>query len=170
MSKLYKTCFFFLISGERAKTCFENLKKRYQKKRSALRKVENKSGSSSVVVKKAQKDLEPYAFFFWIDEFNKPRSSKTNIVTPRTSVYRNEKDDISSEDVEMREEEVQEEEEDQDLGQDSLENESRASTDIEFPTKKAKKQHFQGSKKAIAATELEIMKSIHKRMEKGTKN
>ena len=65
----------------------------------------------------------------------------------------------------MREEEVQEEE-DQDLGQDSLENESRASTDIEFHTKKAKKQHFQGSEKAIAETELEIMKSIHKRMEK----
>eukprot|EP00112_Aurelia_sp_Birch-Aquarium-sp1_P009320 Seg2053.12 transcript_id=Seg2053.12/GoldUCD/mRNA.D3Y31 product="hypothetical protein" protein_id=Seg2053.12/GoldUCD/D3Y31 len=61
-----------------AKLCFENFKKRYLKKRNALKKA-NRSGTSSVAVEKAKNDLEPYKFFSWIDDFLKPRNTKSNV-------------------------------------------------------------------------------------------
>ena len=64
--------------GEQAKHLYENFKKRYQKKRNVLKKVD-RSGTSSSVVDKAKKDLEPYLFFSWIDNYTRPRASRTNI-------------------------------------------------------------------------------------------
>lgn len=64
--------------GESAKSSFENFKKRYLKKRNALKKT-NKSGTSSAVVDKAKKDIEPYKFFSWIDAYLRARSTKTNL-------------------------------------------------------------------------------------------
>ena len=62
----------------KAKHCFDNFKKRYLKKKNALKKV-NRSGTSSSVVEKAKKDLDPYLFFSWYDDFTRPRASKANV-------------------------------------------------------------------------------------------
>ena len=61
-----------------AKNCFENIKKRYLKRRNELKKWD-KSGTSSAVVDKARRDLDVYSFLFWIDYFLKPRKTKCNI-------------------------------------------------------------------------------------------
>ena len=68
----------YVETGDMAKLCFESFKKRYLKKRNALKKV-NRSGTSSVAVDKAKKDLEHYQFFSWIDDFLKPRNTKSNV-------------------------------------------------------------------------------------------
>ena len=36
-------------------------------------------GPSSSVVEKARKDLNAYSFLFWIDEYLKPRQTKSNV-------------------------------------------------------------------------------------------
>lgn len=68
--------FYFL--GLHAKNAFDNFKKRYMKKKNAVKKAD-RSGTSSISFNKAKKDLEPYLFFSWYDEFSRPRASKTNI-------------------------------------------------------------------------------------------
>ena len=42
-------------------------------------KIVDKSGTPSSVVEKARKDLNAYSFLFWIDEYLKPRRTKSNI-------------------------------------------------------------------------------------------
>ena len=51
----------FTSDGESARQYFDVLKKRYLRKRVNIKKA-NISGTSSAVVLKAKKDLEPYAF------------------------------------------------------------------------------------------------------------
>ena len=50
--------------------------KRWSKKKSTLKKVHD-FGTASV--KKVKKNLEPYLFFSWCNDFIKPRASKANI-------------------------------------------------------------------------------------------
>ena len=61
-----------------AKQTFASLKRRYLIKRNLFKKS-NKSGGSSAAVEKAKKDLDPYLFLSWIDQYLKPRSTKSNI-------------------------------------------------------------------------------------------
>ena len=42
-------------------------------------KKSNKSGPSSAAVEKAKKDLDPYLFFSWTDQYLKPRGTKSNM-------------------------------------------------------------------------------------------
>ena len=42
-------------------------------------KIVGKSRTSSSVVEKARKDLNAYSFLFWIDEYLKPRQTKSNV-------------------------------------------------------------------------------------------
>ena len=55
---------------------FENLKKRYSKKKNAWKKA-NKSGTSAVAVETLEQDFEKYNFFKWYEEFIGPRASKS---------------------------------------------------------------------------------------------
>jgi len=48
------------------------------KKKNAVKKAD-RSGTSTAAVNKAKKDLEPYLFFSWYDDFTRPRISKTNV-------------------------------------------------------------------------------------------
>ena len=42
-------------------------------------KKSNQSGPSSAAVGKAKKDLHPYLFFSWTDQYLKPRRTKSNM-------------------------------------------------------------------------------------------
>ena len=44
-----------------------------------MSKKSKKSGASSAAVEKAKKDLDPYIFLSWIDQYLNPRSTKSNI-------------------------------------------------------------------------------------------
>ena len=70
--------FIINLSGEVVKNCFGKIKRRYLAKRVELKKVD-KSGTSSLVVGKARKDLNAYSFLFWTDEYLKPRRTKSNV-------------------------------------------------------------------------------------------
>ena len=61
-----------------ARTYFEKLRKRYNKKKNDLRKVK-KSGSSTQESQKAEKALEPYKFLSWLDNFIYIRESRSNV-------------------------------------------------------------------------------------------
>ena len=89
------------------KTIFENVKKRYLKRRNALKKAD-KSGTSSAVVDKAKRELGVYAFLFWLENFIKPRKTKDNI---EEEVIENEEDgeDQELDECEEQDEEVEEE-------------------------------------------------------------
>ena len=67
-----------MLLGTKAKHYFENFKKQRSKKRNALNKVKV-SGTSTAIVEKVKKDLEPYLFFTWYCDFTRPRASKANI-------------------------------------------------------------------------------------------
>ena len=61
-----------------AKKLFNNLKKRYGKKRNEMRKVE-RSGTSTSAVAVAKEKLEQYKFLVWLQPFIQARSTKTNL-------------------------------------------------------------------------------------------
>ena len=69
---------FFL--AERAKSSFENLKKRYFKKRCASKKSQ-KSGTSRSEVEKAEAELRQFSFLTWLDPFIRLRETRSNIDT-----------------------------------------------------------------------------------------
>ena len=66
------------LSGEVAKNCFGKIKRPYLAKRLELKKVD-KSVTSFSVVQKATNYLNTYSYLFWIDEYLKPRRTKTNV-------------------------------------------------------------------------------------------
>ena len=71
-------CFYFYISGESRKA-FENLKKRYSKKRSQLKQAK-RSGAGKVDVDSYQKELDKYAFLQWLEPFIRLRNdTRTNL-------------------------------------------------------------------------------------------
>ena len=82
--------------GDRAKTLFENLKKRYSKKRSALKKA-NQSGTSAAVVEKAKIAYDLYNFLMWLEEHIVGRSTMTNVkgsqYTPPSQKYSDRSED-----------------------------------------------------------------------------
>ena len=66
-----------MFSAARAKTSFENLKKNYTKKRSNFRNSK-KSGTSRDAVEKAEREFNQLSFMVWLDEFIRPRNSKSS--------------------------------------------------------------------------------------------
>ena len=69
----------FVNDEKTAESLFKNLKKRYQKKKAAVKRAD-KSGTGSAEFEKAKKDFEPYAFLSWIDTYCATRSAKSNII------------------------------------------------------------------------------------------
>ena len=86
-----------------AKTCFENLKKRYNKKQNAVKRA-TRSGAGRDDVSRYENEVKKYAFLAWLDKHVLPRESKTNV--PEYLENNNKKDfgfdddnsDISSDD------------------------------------------------------------------------
>ena len=68
----------FLNDVNEARVYWENLRKRYNKKRNELKKAD-KSGTSFFEKEKARKAFQPYAFLQWIDRFIGTRSSRNNL-------------------------------------------------------------------------------------------
>lgn len=66
-----------MFSATRAKTCFENLKKNYTKKRSNVRNAK-KSGTSREAVEKAENEFNQFSFLVWLDDFIRPRNSRSS--------------------------------------------------------------------------------------------
>ena len=61
-----------------AKTLFENLKKRYNKKKNIVKKAD-RSGTSASEKAKAKKIFEPYKYLQWLEQFIVPRPSRSNL-------------------------------------------------------------------------------------------
>ena len=61
-----------------AKTCFENLKKRYNKKQNAVKRA-TRSGAGRDGVSRYENEVKKYAFLAWLDKHVLPRESKTNV-------------------------------------------------------------------------------------------
>lgn len=67
---------FFYLSGT-AQKLFENIKKRYSKRRQAVLKA-SRSGSGRNDVETVENQLKDYEFMAWINPFIKTRKSKSN--------------------------------------------------------------------------------------------
>ena len=94
--EIYQRTFIFL--GDSAKTLFESLKKKYNKRKNALKKARNKSGSESQAAMKAERALNVYMFLSWIDNFTYVRKSRTNVRTVNNAeTVREEGEDFDSE-------------------------------------------------------------------------
>ena len=74
----------FVESSTKCKLHFDNMKKRYVKKRNDVRKAD-KTGTSLAEKEKAENAFIPYKFLQWMDPFIATRSSKTNIPSLRQS-------------------------------------------------------------------------------------
>eukprot|EP00794_Sanderia_malayensis_P006727 gene6727-7485_t len=68
-------------NGERTKQLFENLKKRFSKRRLDLKKSE-RSGTSASAVQKAKENMKEYSFLAWLIPYIKLRATKTNLPPP----------------------------------------------------------------------------------------
>ena len=68
--------YFFTVA--RAKSAFENLKKRYFKKRCEFKKSQ-KSGTSWEEVEKAEAELRQFSFLTWLCRFIRLRETKSNV-------------------------------------------------------------------------------------------
>ena len=94
--EIYQGTFIFL--GDSVKTLFESLKKKYNKRKNALKKARNKSGSESQAAMKAERALNVYMFLSWIDNFTYVRKSWTNVRTVNhADTVREEGEDFDSE-------------------------------------------------------------------------
>ncbi|XP_057302855.1 uncharacterized protein LOC130637019 [Hydractinia symbiolongicarpus] len=84
----------FLENGNAAKTSFEKLRKRYNKKKNDFKKSK-KSGTSTKESEKAEKALELYKYLSWLDNFIYVREGRSNIYTDYSS------DEEGDEDTEL---------------------------------------------------------------------
>ena len=64
--------------GKRAQSCFNNLKKKFMRKKKEFRDV-NRSGASTNALEKAEKASQQYRFMEWMSSFIQPRDRRTNI-------------------------------------------------------------------------------------------
>ena len=74
------TLLFFLVLGDEAEKLFQKLRDRYTRAKKALQE-QNKSGTSAKAVKKAREKLNSLHYMQWLDEYAKPRKSKSNLVS-----------------------------------------------------------------------------------------
>ena len=68
----------YFTSENMAKTCFKNLKKRYNKKQNAVKRA-TRSGAGRDNVSRYENEVKKYAILAWLDKHVLPRESKTNI-------------------------------------------------------------------------------------------
>ena len=64
--------------GKRAQSCFNNLKKKFMRKKKEFRDA-NRSDTSTNALEKAEKALQQYRFMEWMSSFIQPRDGRTNI-------------------------------------------------------------------------------------------
>ena len=65
-------------SGKEAKIMFTSLRTKYNRRKKNFKDV-NRSGTSSNKLQKAEKDLNEYAFLFWLDNFIYERKGRSNL-------------------------------------------------------------------------------------------
>ena len=68
---------YYLFVGEEKKR-FENLKKRYSKKKNNLKR-KSATGAGLADVEAAKRDLKEYGFLAWLEEHLQLRETKTNL-------------------------------------------------------------------------------------------
>lgn len=122
---LFIVCIYFHLFLGVAHQLFDNLKKRYSKRRQAVLK-ESKSGSGRGDVDSVTSQLKNYGFMAWINPFCKTRNSKSNFVLENADDnvenYKEQKD--NEEEDETKEAEGEEDKEKEDGYEDSLFEES----------------------------------------------
>ena len=64
--------------GKRAQSCFNNLKKKFMRKKKEFRDA-NRSDTSTNALEKAEKALQQCRFMEWMSSFIQPRDGRTNI-------------------------------------------------------------------------------------------
>ena len=94
--------------SDTAQKLFENLKKRYSKRRQAVLKA-SKSGSGRSDVATVNDQLKDYEFLAWINPFIKTRRSKSNFAPLEEASSSNIGEGINDDDNEYVEEEEEEE-------------------------------------------------------------
>ena len=157
---------FFLLLGE-PERLFENLKKRFSKRKNALKRLKRSGAGRNDGVQKAEEELRKYAFLEWINPYVAARDSISNLdVTPGGS------DVVDG----NGHEEFEQEENDESNGEEDFEgddNEVEAKTSkrkIESEIKNVKSNPAKDMKwkKRVTANELmlTINKRLHERSEK----
>ena len=88
-----------IVLIETASKQFDVLKKRYSRKRQALKKA-SRSGSGAKETEAAQKDLEPYLFLSWLDDHVRNyRNTKSNLDSQECMQETNQESYENDEDV-----------------------------------------------------------------------
>ena len=77
--------YFFLFLGEEAEKAFQKLRDRYTRAKKGVQEC-MKSGTSSKAVQKARTKLDSLQFVQWLEEYIRPRKSKSNILSPEEDV------------------------------------------------------------------------------------
>jgi len=75
-------CYTFL---ERAAQHFENLRKKYSRKKLNYQKA-SRSGVGEKETRSAKKDLDEYSFLFWLDDYSRRRKTKDNIQSDEPNI------------------------------------------------------------------------------------
>ena len=90
--------------GEKAKTLPANLKKRFSKRRTALKKC-NKSGTSTREVEKVKKEYEEYKFLFWLEPYIQNRGVTMNVpeIGENADAYACDEGEFSNEEIQNTE-------------------------------------------------------------------
>ena len=159
-----RVCFLLLGEPERL---FKNLKKRFSKRKNALKRLKRSGAGRNDGVRKAEEELRKYAFLEWINPYVAARDSTSNLdVTPGGS-------DVVDDNGH---EEFEEEENDESGGEEDFEgddNEVKAKTSkrkIESEIKNVNPSSAKDMKwkKRITANKLmlTINKRFHERSEK----
>lgn len=172
-----------LSTGKSAMACFNNLKKKFMRKKKEFRDV-NRSGTSTKAIEKAEKALQQYQFMEWLSTFIQPRDGRTNL--KRARIER--ESTIDAKEIEEEEDGLDKNEnDDRDIENscDILEDDSdRVSqrtalindekevdtkdkdSQLDRPTKSKKKPRIQGAAKETLLEEMEysILRKINLRM------
>ena len=103
-SKFVFKCFILGTAAQQ----FDNLKKKYSRKRISFRKLA-RSGAGAKDMRNAKKDLDDYSFFFWLDDHTRARKTKSNLDDENSNSvetkYNSEEEDDNEEEGEDEEEE-----------------------------------------------------------------
>eukprot|EP00794_Sanderia_malayensis_P006944 gene6944-7724_t len=166
-------------NGERAKQLFDNMKKRFSKRRNDLKKAE-RSGTSSDAVEKAREKANEFRFLTWLVPYIKLRATKTNLLERRSEIATpsptiTEIDSVVGGDMEdgelsddlSRDKEVFQEQEPNVLETPTNPKKRAQDWDISEVTKK---QKWMKNKPDLDKEELRVLKSMQKAFEEGTKD
>ena len=165
-----------MFLATRAKTSFDNFKKNYTKKRSNFRNSK-KSGTSREAVEKAEREFNQLSFMVWLDDFIRPRNSKSSFDDGNDSECQNNFGNYTLNDDDedyVREAETQQED-DSYVMSPAVTNDDSANVSAARPTRNIqqavkciqplKRKHAETKETEMEKEKLSFLKTINQRME-----